>query len=283
MFVYWGFPLWVGCTEQKPAEKMIMECNGFAHLCSLPLNEVAFAATHNSMANAEEGWIPPNQKYSVTRQLSDGIRGLNLDTYIWQGMAYLCHGFCELGAKPLFETLREIEQFLQDNPNNVIVITFQAGISAEQTVEAFAQAGLFHRLYHHDQGESWPTLATLIDQNKQIVAFGSNDGGRLDGYMSQWTHWLDNPYQASSVEDFACTPNRGDPQTASLYNVNHFISRPIALADFAEEANWNPVLHDHVFSCWESTGRFPNQVLVDFYSIGDIFSVVDALNSKERL
>ena len=280
MFFYWLCSVLLACVEPKTDGFLPMECNGHAHLCSLPLNEVAFAATHNSMANSQEEWIPPNQKYAIPQQLADGIRGLNLDTYMWQEEAYLCHGFCELGAKPLADSLREIEQFLEGNPHNVIVITFQASISAEDTLNAFAQANLQNRLYHYEVGETWPTLEQLISMNKQVVVFASNDGGRLDGYMAQWTHWLDNPYQAKYVEEFSCAPDRGDPQTATLYNVNHFISRPIALTDFAEEGNWNPILHDHVFSCWAETGRFPNQVLVDFYSIGDVFSVVDALNDR---
>ena len=278
MFLCCFLFIFSACVEPELDRSSPSLCNGHAHLCSLPLNEVAFAATHNSMSNSQEGWIPPNHKYAISKQLADGIRGLNLDTYTWQDEAYLCHGFCELGAKRLADGLLEVEKFLANNPRNVIVITFQDAISAEDTLNAFAEANLRNRLYHHELGENWPTLEELIAANKQIVVFASLDGGRLEGYMAQWTHWLDNPYQAQHVEDFSCAPERGDPQTATLYNVNHFISRPLALVDFAEEGNWNPILHDHVFSCWEETGRFPNQVLVDFYSIGDLFSVVDALN-----
>ena len=268
----------LGCTNPIKSNQMEMKCNGYSQLCERTLDTVAFAATHNSMSSAEDEWVPPNHKYAIPTQLSDGVRGLNLDTYMWEGQAYLCHGFCELGAKPLVDTFIEIETFLQENPNNVIVITFQASISAEETMDTFVQAGLENRLYHHVVGEPWPTLKTLIQKEKQVVAFGSNDGGNLDGYLAQWTHWVDSPYEAQGIEDFACIPNRGDFQTATLYNVNHFISRPIALESFAQEGNINPVLSDHVFSCWEETGIFPNQVLVDFYSIGDLFVVVDALN-----
>ena len=87
-------------------------CNGFEILCDRRLNQVTFAATHNSMSSAQEEWIPPNHLYAIPKQLQDGIRGLNLDTYLWLDEAYLCHGFCELGATPLRDTLEEIKFFL---------------------------------------------------------------------------------------------------------------------------------------------------------------------------
>jgi hypothetical protein len=231
------------------------------------------------MSSEEREWLPPNHRHAVPTQLRDGIRGLNLDTYIWEGEPHLCHGYCELGSQSLVEGLSEIEDFLVEEPSNVILVTFQSAISATDTVDAFESAGMAGRLYDHVTGEPWPTLAELIEGERQLVVFGTAGGGELPGYMDQWEHWQDNPYVAEYPEDFACIPDRGDAATASLYNVNHFLARPIPLEEFAEEGNHNPVLRDHVFSCWEETGMFPNQVLVDFYSIGDIFSVVDELNS----
>ncbi|MCP5069365.1 MAG: hypothetical protein GY946_22600 [bacterium] len=45
-----------------------------------------------------------------------------------------------------------------------------------------------------------------------------------------------------------------------------------------EEVNANPFFLDEARDCERSTGMPPNFVTVDFYSIGDIFAVVDALN-----
>ena len=58
------------------------ECNGSPALCSRRLNEVAFAATHNSYAAAEEpGWFFANQRYGIERQLRDGIRAFLIDAH----------------------------------------------------------------------------------------------------------------------------------------------------------------------------------------------------------
>jgi len=57
-------------------------CDGYAALCNRPLNEIAFAATHNSMASVTiPTWLFGQQDGTIQEQLDDGIRGLLIDTY----------------------------------------------------------------------------------------------------------------------------------------------------------------------------------------------------------
>lgn len=57
-------------------------CNGSRALCARTLNEVVFPSTHNSYAAADEpGWLFPNQRHGIERQLRDGIRGLLIDVH----------------------------------------------------------------------------------------------------------------------------------------------------------------------------------------------------------
>jgi hypothetical protein len=59
-----------------------LACNGYAALCNRPLNDVAFAATHNSMASVTiPSWLFGQQDGTIEQQLNDGIRGLLIDTY----------------------------------------------------------------------------------------------------------------------------------------------------------------------------------------------------------
>ena len=58
---------------------------------------------------------------------------LNIDTYWWEEQAYMCHGYCEIGAQPLVWATDHIAQFLFDQANNVLIITFQSTLTAEQT------------------------------------------------------------------------------------------------------------------------------------------------------
>lgn len=60
-------------------------CNGHAELCSRSYDEVAFAATHNSMsAAAERGWFFPDQPDGIVAQLDHGIRVLLVDSWYGQ-------------------------------------------------------------------------------------------------------------------------------------------------------------------------------------------------------
>lgn len=269
--------LLLSCTsETKTSEDLL--CNGFEEICSKRVDQALFPATHNSMSSAEDEWGFPNQNLNISSQLQDGIRGLNLDTYLVNEEAMLYHGFASLGAMPLVDGLSIIEDFLTKHPRNVILITFQSALSAEHTMAAFEDAQLGQRLYHYELGEEWPTLEFLIAQEKQVIAFTSNGGGTMDGYLEQWVHWVDNPYEAESIEDFSCTIDRGDAQTATLFNVNHFITAPVASEENSQTANQYNVLKDHVLDCWEQTGRFPNQLLVDFYDQGAVLKISEEIN-----
>lgn len=57
-------------------------CNGFAALCGRPLNDVALAATHNSMASVTiPTFLFGQQDGTIADQLDFGIHGLLIDTY----------------------------------------------------------------------------------------------------------------------------------------------------------------------------------------------------------
>jgi hypothetical protein len=77
-----------GCSEghsragQRAGSSAASSCNGAAPLCARRLNEVIFAATHNSYAASDEpGWYFANQRYPIARQLDDGIRALLIDVH----------------------------------------------------------------------------------------------------------------------------------------------------------------------------------------------------------
>jgi hypothetical protein len=57
-------------------------CDGAASLCDRPLEDVALAATHNSMGSSTiKSWLFAQQDGTIGNQLDDGIRGLLIDTY----------------------------------------------------------------------------------------------------------------------------------------------------------------------------------------------------------
>ncbi len=56
-------------------------CNGHVLLCDRAWDNVTIAATHNSMASAEDGFILANHSKGIIPQLEAGYRGLLIDLY----------------------------------------------------------------------------------------------------------------------------------------------------------------------------------------------------------
>ena len=255
------------------------QCNGLELLCERRVDEVAFAGTHNSMSSTEDGWMFPNQEFNFERQLDDGVRALNIDTHWWNDEPYLCHTYCDLGAMSLLDGFNRIGDWLKEHPREVLIITLQSAVDGDNTMAVLESSSLSGLLYDHELGTEWPTLATLIDLNQRVLLFSNQGGGQHAGYMDQWMHWIDNPYSAQDVEDFSCEFDRGNVETATLFNVNHFITNPVADIEDSDIANQYDVLMEHVEKCRQETDYFPNQILVDFYSKGSVLEVVHQINT----
>jgi hypothetical protein len=81
-----GVLLLAGCSGDPPPEDSPPPCNGHVELCDRGYDEVAYAATHNSMSAASErGWLFAEQPDGIIAQLDHGIRVLLVDS--WYGQA----------------------------------------------------------------------------------------------------------------------------------------------------------------------------------------------------
>ena len=270
-------------------------CNGAAELCTRTYDRVIVPMTHNAMSNADEGWTPPNQTHGIERQLADGVRGMMLDLHYWDTDAsentvghidgksavdqvYLCHGPCALGKTRLLDGLCAITKFLDTNPGEVFSIIFENDVTDADTDAVLRASGLADYAYTHPRGAPWPTLRELIDTGKRVVVFLEKDGG-APAYLHRAyaDEMWDTPYSFEKRSDFTCALGRGQ-KTNSLFLVNHWLSRPFADIAFAREVNVAPVLADRVTKCTTEAGRAPTFVSVDFYDVGDLFSVVRKAN-----
>lgn len=252
-------------------------CNGHEGLCSRRFDEVAFAATHNAMSNADDGWLLPNQQHPIAQQLEDGVRALLLDTYEFSGEAALCHAICEAGSKPLVEALIELREFLDEHPREVVALLLEDHLDVDQTAAAFEAAELLDDVYAPSAPGAWPTLGEMVESGERLVVFTENGGPPPAWYLHLWEHAFDTPYSFSSVEDFSCEIHRGEAGN-SLFLLNHWLSDPVSLPEYALLANSFGVLYDRAIQCWQERDHIPNFIAVDFYAEGDLFAVVDALN-----
>ena len=298
-------------------------CNGHAELCDRPLDEVAFAATHNSMSAASEGWFFAAHRDGIAEQLDAGIRGLLID--VWYGSPalngvatsiggdrdalierygaevveardrvaarlgptsgrelYLCHGFCELGATPLRDSLDDIRRFLAAHPGEVVIVFIQDEAPAADIAEAFADAGLDRYAYAHPAPSApWPTLGALVERNERLIVMTENASEAPTPWMHRGFEVAqETPFRFHSVDDLSCEPNRG-PSNAALFLVNHWIEDIAPSPADAELLNARDVLLPRLRQCEAERGQLPNLVAVNFHRVGDLLAVVDELNGVD--
>lgn len=272
-------------TQDSPDVPHIRQCNGFADLCARRLDQVAFVTTHNAMANAEDVFAAPNQRSSVLTQLAGGVRAFMLDThYLYEESpdygdeVLLCHGPCALGQRPLVDTLIDMRVFLEGQPDDILVIIIESYVSAEHTRQSFDDAGMTGYLLDPTPGQPLPTLDEMIDSGKRMVVLTDHDCGGFPGYLPVWDWAGDNDWNNKVPEDLNCAVNRGNPANP-FFILNHFLTNPFASEDLANEINFNPFFIDQAVKCRAERDHIPNFVTVDFAEIGDVMTVVDALNS----
>lgn len=251
------------------------QCNGSNDLCNKRYDEIAYLTTHNAFNSAAEGFsVLPNQTQSVSAQLNAGVRGLMLDVYDDNGTSMVYHVYAFIGSKPLSNFLNTIKTFLDNNPNEVVTIILECYTSANAIENDMNQSGLSGYLYTHPALTSWPTLQTMINNNKRLVIFSDkNDASPSQGwYHYVWDEAFENPYSAANSGEFSCQVNRGNGSN-DLFILNHFITP--ANATDAQTVNTNPYFLNRAQQCQQERGKFPNFITVDFYELGDALAVVN--------
>ena len=189
---------------------------------------------------------------------------------------FLCHAFCEIGAKPLVSELEAIRQFLDEHPRDVIQIIIQdEGPLPSDIAAAFEQSGLIDIVYSHTRGDSWPTLRQMIEAESRVLVSAENQSGGFDWYHDAFTFIQDTPFKFEIATEFSCEQNRATSESPLLL-VNHWLS-PVSPTE-ADRVNKSEVLRARVEQCQLERNRAPNLIAVDFYDSGDLLEVIDALN-----
>lgn len=268
------------CERRRPAPVAApARCNGAASRCTRRLDRVVFPTTHNAMSTREERYILPNQERSLRRQMADGVRGLMLDLHRYEGDAQLCHGVCTLGRRRLAEGLCDVGTFLDQNPEEVMVLILESYIRGDELEAALREAGMMEDLHTQPAGAPWPTLGAMVSAGRRVVILDDRPDPTRPWDHPVWDFAQETPFSAAAPGELDCRENRGRSANA-LFIFNHFLTAPTALPRLAEMVNRNPFLIDRARRCREARGRVPNFVTVDFYETGDLFAACEALDAE---
>ncbi|MBA0772041.1 hypothetical protein Gotri_007480 [Gossypium trilobum] len=269
----------------------------------LPFNKYSWLVTHNSFSIVDAPALPGvqrftfyNQEDTVTNQLKNGVRGLMLDMYDFNGDIWLCHSFrgqCFnfTAFKPAINTLGEVEAFLSKNPSEIVTIIIEDYVHTPKGLtKLFKNAGLdkywFPVSKMPKKGEDWPTVTEMVKANHRLLVFTSvASKEEEEGIAYQWKYLLENEAGDPGVKPGSC-PNRKESQpfnskTASLFLMNYFPTYPVE--DEACKEHSAP-LADMIRTCYKAAGSMmPNFLAVNFYLRSDgggVFYDLDSMNGQ---
>jgi hypothetical protein len=200
-----------------------------------PINWVTALAAHNGFSSTADGYSDPNQTYSLTDQLRGSVRWLDLDVYWHSGQLRLCHGVCSLTDRHYTNAIKEIGAWLDWNPQDVIMISFEDKIvGAPDTLherinnpiqlyldQSKTRAGA-QRVYKPGDettvcpitcaNERWPSQRELLAAGKQVILLSENTRGGKYLWHSRGTE--DPGY--SEHPDFGAQAKKFDFDTCTL-------------------------------------------------------------------
>ena len=194
---------------------------------------------------------------------------------------YLCHGFCELGSRPLVDVLREMRDFLVRHPQEVLVMVIEDYVPPSDLEVAFTESGLADFVYRSPLGPPWPTLGEMIERGERVLALTESGRPGVAWLHPAFEVVQETPYSFRVPEDMSCRANRGGT-SGSLFQINHWIETlPAPRPTNAAIVNSYDFLLARAERCWRERKKVPNLLAVDFAETGDLLKVVATLNAKE--
>ena len=196
--------------------------------------------------------------------------------------AYLCHGFCELGAYPFAAMLAGVRDFLVEHPGEVLIFVIEDYVTPADIAAAFQEAGLERFVYRGAVTQPFPTLREMIDSDQRLVVFGENDTAGVPWFHPAFETIQETPYTFHSPDEFSCRANRGGT-SGPLFQINHWIeTTPTPKPSNAAVVNAHDFLLARVRRCQQERGKLPNILAVDFAGTGDVIAVAADLNGPSE-
>jgi len=274
-------------------------------------HEVTFLTAHNAFSNEEDGYIQPQQKWGLRKQLENGIRGFMLDTHYSSSLfgkskkIRLCHynaAITQMFLRPFkgrpatfIKSLKIIKQFLEENPKEIITLFLENYTELNDIDKAISKSGIIDLVLKPSDWNpctkmGWPHIRWLQKQNKRIVVF--NQRGESHYCFDEWSSHCENQYGTTDTN--RAIKERLESKKAShklrhLYVMNyfpHFYVKPIQRINFSKinSQGTNRLLKKSITQGLYANKlykhRYPNFIAVDFANEGNILGLVNHINKQ---
>ena len=200
---------------------------------------------------------------------------------------YFCHVVCELGSTSMFQVLGWFKDFLDEHPDEFLILFIEDRVSPADTAETFEKSGILRYAYIQKPGQPFPTLRELIESDKRLLVMAEVDSGRgsVPWYHDGFRLAMETPYTFNSPAELAtpksCDPNRGG-EGKPLFQLNHWVEKLPRSPVTAAQVNAFGFLRRRVQACEQIRGALPGLIAVDYYNEGDLLDVAKVLNGLSR-
>jgi hypothetical protein len=203
--------------------------------------------------------------------------GVGLGTLHGTREPYLCHTLCELGAEPLDRELGVIRSFLEEHPDQVLIVIVEDYVPPATIERAFERAGLTRYTKTLEQHASLPTLGELVASGHQLVVFAEEKGGSPAWYMPAFSFIQDTPLGALHPGQLSCNRYRGE-EAGPILLINHWIPPFPPSPTLNALIGRAPFLRGRAIRCRKERGEKGAIIAVDFYERTSVVEVAKELN-----
>ena len=195
-----------------------------------------------------------------------------------------CHGTCILGSQNAVELLSIIHDKMNSSTRDVVTLLFEVHVPYSHIAYILNKSGLIDKVHTQTLNEEWPTLSSMIENQRNLVVFieGSSDSNYP--YLHNFVEhgWTTN-YAEKNPEEMTCDVHRGDANQP-VWHVNNWLSVERGTSDWtrAHIVNDYDFLLNRSLECWEIHGSKPTFVAVDWWTDGDAVNVTIALNQMDH-
>jgi hypothetical protein len=194
---------------------------------------------------------------------------------------YLCHNTCETGAISFVDTMKQLHTWLDEHPDDVVIIDIEDHTSARDNAAAMTEAGLDRKAYVLEHSKPFPTLGQIARSGRNLLVFAErSDSGAPPWYQKAYDWFQESPYTWKSVSQMNCDPKRGKKGNRLLL-INDWITNGEPSPTHAQNVvNTQDAIERRVQQCLAKRHLVPTVIAVDFALRGDLLSTVASLNRE---